>query len=327
MRGVGKFLGRLIVVLFVVGGLMWVFGPYEKISVTSEITDADIPEDVVAHLDAKEAQIAGLTAGVEKRVVWFAEEGARSDQVIVYVHGFSATSEEIRPVPDQVAAELGANLVFTRLAGHGLDGDALAQASVQQWADDLAEALAVARKIGDEVVIVATSTGATLVAAMADQSEVMDRVAGLVLISPNFAINNPLAALLTMPAARHWVPLVGGADRSWEPQNEGHATYWTTSYPTVAVLQMAALVKFAAEKDYSGNLIPTLFWFSDDDKVVDAAVTREIAQGWGGNVVMGVREIGEAGDPHSHVIAGDILSPGETAEAVREMVGFIEELK
>ena len=83
---------------------------------------------------------------------------------IVYLHGFSASSEEIRPVPDDVAAALGANLVHTRFKGHGRDGDAMAEGSVPTWMADAVEALAVARRVGKKVMIMSTSTGGTLAA-------------------------------------------------------------------------------------------------------------------------------------------------------------------
>ena len=69
----------------------------------------------------------------------------------------------------------------------------------------------------------------------------MDDVAGLVLLSPNFAINDRWAFLLDMPFARDLLPRLGGETRSFEPVNEGQAEHWTTSYPMAALAPMAAL--------------------------------------------------------------------------------------
>jgi hypothetical protein len=57
---------------------------------------------------------------------------------------------------------LGANLYFARLKGHGRSGDAMLEGSVQGWIDDFAEAVAIGRRLGERVVIMATSTGASL---------------------------------------------------------------------------------------------------------------------------------------------------------------------
>ena len=43
---------------------------------------------------------------------------------------------EIDPVVDLIAAELNANVYFTRLRGHGQDGKALGEATYEQLLDD-----------------------------------------------------------------------------------------------------------------------------------------------------------------------------------------------
>ncbi|MBO9479215.1 alpha/beta fold hydrolase [Shimia sp. R11_0] len=323
MRRFGKLLGRSICVFtLAIAGLV-VFGPYEDISIIPSVRDPQIGEDVEMYFTAREARFADLTPGVEKRVVWAGEKGQPSPLVIVYVHGFSATSEEIRPVPDLVAERLGANLVYTRLQGHGRDGAALDEATVQGWANDVDEALAVARYVGEEIVVIATSTGGTVVAAMSAQSAVMKDVKGLIFVSPNFGINSPLAWLLTWPAARYWVPMVAGAELSFEPRNAAQAKYWTTSYPSTAVLQMAALVAQVRSQNFGDVKLPALFWFSDEDKVVEAAQTRKVASAWGGPVELAVQNLEEGADPNAHVIAGAIMSPNETLDTAAAFVKFI----
>ncbi|MDV4145430.1 alpha/beta hydrolase [Shimia sp. FJ5] len=326
MRTFGRFLGRMLLLVGLLLGGLWFFGPRETVTLVPEFDTAAIGPDVDAYLAAREAGYSGLTPGVEKRVVWAGTTGEATDQAIVYVHGFSATSEEIRPVPDLVAAELGANLVYTRLAGHGLGGAALAEARASEWMSDVAEAIAVAHKIGNDVIIIATSTGATLVAEAALQPEMMQGVAGIILVSPNFAIADPASVVLTLPAARFWVPTVAGQTRSWEPGNEGHATYWTHSYPTQALFQMAALVKHARGQDYGAVTIPALFRFSDADQVVDHRATRAVVDAWGGPVTVQAVQMTEGDDPSSHVIAGDIMSPGQTQDAVTAFVNWINAL-
>jgi alpha-beta hydrolase superfamily lysophospholipase len=265
-----------------------------------------------AWLATGEARFDDITPGVEKRVVWAGDPGAATDEVVVYVHGFSATSEELRPVPDRVAEGLGANLLFWRLAGHGRDGDAMAEPRAGDWIEDMAQALAVARLLGDRVTVIATSTGGTLAAIAATLPETRGAFDGLVLVSPNFQVAVPAARILTWPAVRHWGPLVAGAERSFAPLNEAHGRYWTTRYPTVATVPMGALVAHARDLDYSAVEVPTLFVFADADRVVSAAVTREVAARWGGDVTLGPQVPGPGDDPFAHVIAGDILSPSLT---------------
>ncbi|MDD9978555.1 MAG: alpha/beta hydrolase, partial [Boseongicola sp.] len=153
-----------------------------------------------------------------------------------------------------------------------------------------------------------------------------DNVKGVAMISPNFRVANPAAAVLTFPAARTWVPALFGADRSFEPMNEGHAKWWTTAYPSTALFPMAAIVKHAFEADYASVGTPALFLFADSDQVVDHRATREVASKWGGEVTIETVVPGAGDDPLHHVISGDILSPGMNDKTVDILLNWIEGL-
>jgi alpha-beta hydrolase superfamily lysophospholipase len=300
-----------------------VLWPAEPVDTRIDFDPAVIGPDPEAWLADGEARFDDITPGVEKRILWAGDAGVPTDEVVVYIHGFSATSEEIRPVPDRVADALGANLLYWRLAGHGRTGDAMAEATAGDWIEDMAQALAVAGELGDRVTVIATSTGGTLAAIAATLPELAPQIDRLVLISPNFEVAHPAARLLTWPAARAWVPVVAGRERGFQPLNEAQGRYWTTRYPTVATLPMAALVDHARGLDYSGVDIPTLFLFSDADQVVRAEATREVAGRWGGAPVLSPQDVPPGNDPMSHVIAGDILSPSMTPAVTDEILGFI----
>jgi len=320
----GKRLRRGLFTLGAVAALLWAFGPYEAVPLHAGFEAATLEAGVSAYLARQEARFDDITPGVEKRVVWRPGfEERRTPVSILYVHGFSATSEEIRPVPDLVAEALDANLDYTRLSGHGRGGAAMAEADVGDWMADLAEGLAVARAAGERVAVIATSTGATLAAVALQNPQMSEGVDAAVFVSPNFGINDPAAVLLTLPGARYWVPLAAGRERAFAPQNDGQARYWTTRYPTVALMPMAALVRRAARLDYSAVRVPALFWLSDDDRVVRPDISREIAARWGDGAQVQAVTMGPGDDPNAHVIAGDILSPGQTGAAALAMVDWL----
>ncbi len=187
---------------------------------------------------------------------------------------------------------------------------------------DTLEGLAAARAVGEKVIVVSTSTGGTLLAAAALREDAMQNVAGVVFVSPNFALNSPAAVILTWPGVRWWGPIVAGAERSFDTQNEGHEKYWTNSYPTTALFPMAALVKHVDALDLARAQVPALFVISDQDKVVNPTKNREVADEWGGPSELVVLSMGEEDDPYSHVIAGDILSPGQTEIAASAMIAW-----
>lgn len=305
---------------------LWVLAPVEPADPRVGYDPAVLGSDLDLALTAEESAFADLRPGTVKHIVWAGEAAVKTPVALVYLHGFSASAEEIRPVPDRVAAALGANLFYTRLSGHGEDGAALARATATDWLRDLAEAVAIGRRLGDRVVLIGTSTGGTLAAIAAAEPRWRDQIAGVVLISPNFGPRNPAAALLDWPWARLWGPVVAGPTRSFTPQNPRHAAFWTTSYPLGALFPMAALVRLARSEDYARARVPALFLFTEADRVVDPARTRRVAAAWGGPVRVVEPVLGAGDDPDSHVIAGDILSPGRTAATAEEIAGWIRAL-
>lgn len=326
MRRIGKWLGRALLAVIILGAALWVFGPYEPVNTKVSFDAAALGDDPAAYLAAQEAKFDDIRPGAAKRIVWAGDPGAKTPISVVYFHGFSASAEEIRPVPDRIAQALGANLVFTRFTGHGRSGDAMAEATAERWMQDAAEAMAVARAVGDEVLVLSTSTGGTIAALTALDPEMSKGIKGMAFVSPNFGINNPAAPLLTMPAARYWLPSLVGAERSFEPRNEGQAAHWTTRYPSVAALPLAALVKYANAQDFSGLTIPALFHFSQHDKVVVPARTQDIADRWGGPVTLSEPKLGPEDDAFAHVITGDIVSPGQTDAVVDLVLAWFGEL-
>ncbi len=315
-------------VLFVIAAAAawWYFGFNDEVDGSHAFDPSSISADLDEYLADSERDIPDLRPNVEKRIVWNGASGEKTDWSVVYLHGYSATSEEVRPVPDQVAAALGANLYFTRLAGHGRDGDAMAEPSGADWVADTAEAMEIGRRIGEKVLILGTSTGGTLAAIAAADEEMKQGLNGVVLISPNFKIANPMAGVLTLPGVRWWGPIVAGETRSFEPRNDMQAQYWTTSYPTVATVSLAHLVRYTSKLDYEAISTPAFFMFSDDDQVVVPETTRDVASRWGGRASVAPVEMGIGDDHMSHVIAGDIVSPGQTERAIQSILEWVKGL-
>jgi alpha-beta hydrolase superfamily lysophospholipase len=326
IRAAARWLGRIALLLAVAVAALWGFGPREPEETGTSFDSAVLGGDLDAYFAAQEARYADVKPEVRKRVVWAGAPGAVTPLSVLYVHGFSATSEEIRPVPDRVAAALGANLVYTRLRGHGRDGAAMTEGQVPLWMQDVAEALAAARAAGQEVIVIATSTGATLAAIAATDPALAAGVRGMVLVSPNFALQNPLQPILTWPAARWWLPLLAGAERSFAPMNAAHGYYWTTRYPTVALPPMAAAINAASRLDYAAVTVPALFIYAREDQVVDPSATEAVMARWGGPAETLVLRMGPADDRNAHVVLGDIMSPGQTAGAVARVLSWVRGL-
>lgn len=293
-------------------GGAWLLAPREPAVTDVTFDDRLLDGGVDAWLEATEARVPNLRAGAAKRVYWAQAPEARTGWAVVYVHGYSATPDEIRPVPDLVAEGLGANLVFTRLKGHGQDGPAMAHATVEGWMQDMAEALAIARRVGDRVLLMGTSTGATL-ATLALHEAMGKGIAGVVLVSPNFRVADPKSALITWPGARWWLPWLAGREIGFDPRNEEHGRLWTTRYPSRAVLPMGAAVKAVHQRRHEAARTPALFVFDPGDVIVDHRVTRKVAARWGAPATVHEVTLGPQDDPARHLIAGDVMSPRMSA--------------
>lgn len=279
---------------------------------------------IEATLAAAEAQVPHLRPGCEKRIVWAGASARKTGISVLFIHGFSASGGELRPLPDLVAAAFDANLHFTRLTGHGQDGDAMGRATFVDWQRDVAEAIAIAQTLGEEVVIIGCSTGCTLASlALAEGTQVK----AMIHISPNFGLRHwAVQTLLDLPGSRHWSKYVAGSSRSFEPISDAHATYWTVRYPTAAVHVMADTVRAARDADLSRINTPALFCFNDKDQVVHPADIRKVIDRWGAPTETVMIEQGPEDDAMGHVMAGDVFSPGQTVPLAQRIIAWLRDL-
>lgn len=273
---------------------------------------------IAAWLAQREADFPDILPGCEKRVLWAGAPGERSEMALVYLHGFSASGAELSPVTERLAERFGANLFLTRLAGHGRSPAAMAEPRARDWLDDLHEAVAVGGAIGRKVWLIGNSTGGSLAALAAADPGLAARLAGVVLISPNFGLGRPDWQRVNWPLARHWLRLALGGEIGFLPCSEDHARFWTHRYPPSALVPMGAVARRAARADLRRAQLPALILYSPEDCVVSIPEIRRVAGEWGSasglKPTVIERHLAEGDDPACHILGGDILSPGQTAD-------------
>jgi esterase/lipase len=242
-----------------------------------------VPE--AAALDAwlaeREARVPTLRPGCAKRIDWAGRVGEATPLAVVFIHGFTASARELSPYPEEVAKALGANFHATRLSGHGQDGAAMGRATLAEWRQDVAEALEVGRRIGDEVLAIACSTGATLLALALAGGEAPR---GAVMVSPNFALaSRRLQAAISVPFASAWAPALLRGE--WGEDLDGElAEVWTGRHPVTAYLPMADAIRALRRADLGAIRVPALFAVCPQDRVIDPAFAAAGAALWGGPV-------------------------------------------
>lgn len=310
---------RFSVALLVLVVAVALAGP--RAAVEERWSEPRVGPDAAAYLAREEATVSGIRARDRKTVRWAdPATRARTRLAVAYLHGFSADRHEVEPFVSRLADALGANAYFTRLAGHGRDGRAMAEASAEDWLDDAAEAMAVASAVGDRVVLVGTSTGATLSAWAAGRPEVDGRLAAVVLLSPNFHPADRSSRILLWPWGGALARLVVGPERCFDAVSAAQERHWTTCYPTSALVPMMALVERVRTMPLDGIDAPTLVVYSRRDEVVDATETERV---FAVNPVVQLVPFEDGSDPSHHVLAGEVMSPGSTDELLALVLDFL----
>jgi len=186
---------------------------------------------------------------------------AGSEVGVLVSHGFTGTTQSMRFLGETLAREGGFTVVGPRLTGHGTTPEEMAQASAQDWVNDLEEALATLRQQCSKIFITGLSMGGTLTLYMAAMHA--DLFRGVIPINAAVFLNNPdLASLAFMAGAPPAVPGVGSDIKQ--------ASVSELAYPVVpvpAVKQIYALMAITREL-LPRIQAPTLVLSSREDHVV-----------------------------------------------------------
>lgn len=321
-----RWVRRGLLALAVLALVLAVFmaGPRNAFGPDAPTPRAQAPQDIAAlddWLKTGEAAYPDIKAGTAKGIVWHSAARQRTAWAVVYLHGFSASRLETAPLADQVAQALGANAFHTRLSGHGRSSAAMAQARVQDWLADAIEAVRIGHSLGERVLVIGVSTGATLAAwlALRPEGALVDAHA---LISPNFGPKDRRAELINGPWGQQIALALEGETRGRTPADPREAQAWTVRYPTRALFPMMALVKKVRDSDLSQFKTPVLVLYSAADQTVDPAQTEAAFARVGApqKAIVPVRYSQSQGQ---HVLAGDIKDPQATAPMAAAIVSWV----
>ena len=274
----------------------------------------------------QEAQYCDMRLGTEKKISWYGRAGRRTQWAVVSVHGFSASRLETAPVSEKLAQALGANLFETRLTGHGRTGEALAEATPQDWMADTLEAARIGRALGKQVLMVGASTGATLAIWLALQSEGEGLGAdAYVFISPNFRPKDSRTKIAFWPWGLQIVHAAFGKIRDLRSDNPALNKALTTRYPFKAIFPMLGLVRHVNAMDLSRFRAPVLVLYSKRDQVISI---RELKKAFGrlGSTQKDIVAVNYSTDMNQHVLASAIRSPESVQRLTDTVIQWFRKL-
>jgi len=315
----------LLATFFILFALVVVYLAGSKVSVDTSFTTPDLPADLDAYLQRTESRFTDITPGAEKVIHWAdPSTKQKTPLAFVYFHGFSATRQESMPVPADIAHHFGSNIFYTRLTGNGRSADAMALGTVNTWVNDASEAMAIADQLGERTVIIGCSTGASLAWWASHQEQFTRQIAAMIFFSPNFGLADTRGTLLTIRWGRQLAEAIIGDYRESEPVSKEHEMYWSTRYPTRALLPMMGMVKVARRIKPKLCKNPVVIFYSPYDDTVDAGAIQKFYQRLCCNKKIIAFDNPDAAS--QHVIVGDILSPQNNECAVTEGIAFLNDV-
>jgi pimeloyl-ACP methyl ester carboxylesterase len=265
-----------------------------------------------------------IKPGNESVIIWADEVPSKTAYSIVYFHGWSASREEGAPLHVDTAKRFHCNLYLPRLANHGLkDVDSMRDLTAEDLLESAKEALAVAAKLGDKVIVMATSTGASVALYLAGENSC---IAGLVMYSPNIKIYTTAAKLLSGPWGLQVARMINGDYFEFEADTE-RQKYWTNRYNIEALPQLQALLDHTmVPRTFKKVEQPVFMGYyykneEEQDKVVSvSAMLRMYNQLGTPDTLKHKKAFPEVGH---HVIASHILSKDLTS-VKKETFYFLE---
>jgi len=320
-----KWLGTILLVLIVV----YFLGPRPSSpQYTKELpvipADPSLLEKYISDHEARHQ----LKPDNEARIIWSNDSTkVKTEYAVVYIHGFSASQEEGDPVHTDFAKKFGCNLFLARLADHGVDTtEPLANLTADRLWNSAKQAYAIGKQLGKKIILMATSTGGTLALKLAAE---YPGIAGLILLSPNIAINDPNAWLLNNPWGLQIAKLIKGSYNHSKETTALYAKYWNARYRIESTVQLEELLETTMKESTFQKIIQpvlVLYYYKDekhqDPTVKVSAIKRMFAQLATPDSLKRIQAVPNAGD---HVI-GSYVKSKDIETVIHEVERFASEI-
>ena len=293
------------------------------------------PQEIDSYITEEESHVPNIVPNTNKEIVWVGEKGVQTDYALVYLPGYSATRQDIYPIPERVAQEMGMNLFLTRFKGNGIDGggESYKGVTVQDHMRDAYEALRVGEILGKKVVLMGTSTGATFSIWLAHRFP--ERIAGLVFISPNHEPSDSLGDLMLWPLGKQLTYAFSREylrSKSSKLNDDIKNRYIKNQYSSEiqhadAMLAMIGIVDIVRSLEPETLPFPYMVIYSEKDIVISVKVLKKFFSRYGKKTLAPKESISVTGAPgiFQHGMVGDWVHPKTTEPTVNLISSFLKE--
>lgn len=277
-----KLLKRLFLataVLIIVISLIYLAGPkypfedFDAVPIVSNISYTDVDSILIE----KEKNYT-IKPDNEARVIW--HNGVqKSEYGILYLHGWSASQGEGDPMHRDLAKRYGANLILSRLPGHGVIGEELLlDITAREIIEYTKEIIDIASKTCDKLIILSCSTGSTLSAYLSSEDP---RIYAQIMTSPNFGIADPTFDRLDQQWGLQIVrKIYKSKNNIWVPNNPEMKKYWHTTYRLEGLVVLDQIVSHSMNNEVFKKITTPIYigyYYESEDKqddVIDVSLIK-----------------------------------------------------
>ena len=266
---------RGFAIFFLLLGALYLVGPRVE---TPELNESpvSVPSNLMSleqWITEKENALGNVRSGNASQIIFNDSVPQKTKFSVLYLHGFTASGREGEPVHRDIAKALGANLYIPRLYGHGLEEtEPMLGFNNEDFWESGKEALAVAKQLGEKVIVLGTSHGGSLSLSLATDPD----IAALCLFGPNIAVYDPKAKLLSKPWGLQIARLVkGGNYHHMVTSNEEKKNYWTTKARLESLIHMQKFLDVKMRKATFKKVQAPVFlgYYYKNDSLQDQVVS------------------------------------------------------
>lgn len=239
-----------VIIVFIITYLV---GPSpDSPNIVFKVDDSNFPtkiEQVQAYAERWDSNLE-LKPRNNSQIYWANDSISKTEYVLVYLHGFSASPEEGAPLHKHIAETYGMNMFAPRLAHHGVVSDEpMLDFTCKDFIEDAYKALKTAELMGEKVIVMSCSTGGTASLYCAAHSDA--DIHAQILYSPNIRLFDSKSWLLSKNWGLQLARLVkGGNYHEWEVPKDA-TDYWYGKYRLESLVELQnGLEKLMTEETF-----------------------------------------------------------------------------